>query len=90
VKVEFAPSFRKDLKQVRDAALLQRVATVIVKMEDAAVLAEVTQIKAMKGHPFYFRCRVGDYRPGFEWNGERVLLLRFLNRKEIYRRFPPN
>lgn len=36
----------------------------------------------------YYRIRVGDYRLGLALEGDTVILVRFLHRKEIYRYFP--
>ena len=89
MKVEFAPSFEKDITSLRDAGLRSRLAKMIVRLEEARSLADVPQVKALSGHGTYYRCRIGDYRLGFEMDGDILRLLRFLDRKEIYRRFPP-
>jgi mRNA interferase RelE/StbE len=43
----------------------------------------------MKGHPRFYRIRVGDYRVGFELTGpNEILLILVAHRKDIYKRFP--
>ena len=88
MNVIFRHSFAKDLKQIRERALLQRVQELIVQMEGANSLDEVGHIKKIQGSTGYYRVRLGDYRLGIRVDGETVVLVRFLHRKEIYRYFP--
>jgi mRNA interferase RelE/StbE len=88
VKVIFKQSFAKDLKQIRERPLLQRVQEAIVEMEGANTLDEVRHIKKIQGSTGYYRMRLGDYRLGMRVDGEAIVLVRFLHRKEIYRYFP--
>jgi mRNA interferase RelE/StbE len=88
VKVEFRDSFAKDLKGVKEKGLLGRVREVIEAVERADSLAELTNLKKLKGGGNYFRVRVGDYRIGVALDGDTVVFVRFLNRKDIYKHFP--
>ena len=43
----------------------------------------------MKGYPYRYRIRIGDYRIGIEVSaGEEVEMMRVLHRREFYRYFP--
>jgi mRNA interferase RelE/StbE len=88
VKVEFRESFVKDLKGLKDRALLQRVKEIIETIERADSLAEISNLKKLKGSGNYFRLRLGDYRVGLALRDEIVIFVRFLNRKDIYKYFP--
>jgi mRNA interferase RelE/StbE len=88
VKVEFRDSFAKDLKGVKEKGLLGRVREVIETVEKADSLAGLPNMKKLKGGGNYFRVRVGDYRVGVALDGETVVFVRFLNRKDIYKHFP--
>jgi mRNA-degrading endonuclease RelE of RelBE toxin-antitoxin system len=88
VKVEFAASFRKDIKRLRDGALCARLEKTILSLEEAASLADIAQLKTMSGHPNRYRIRIGDYRLGLQTEGDAIVLVRFLHRKEIYKNFP--
>jgi mRNA interferase RelE/StbE len=68
--------------------LLRRVKEVIETVETVDALALLPNLKSLKGTKNYFRLRVGDYRIGLALEDETVILVRFLNRKEIYRYFP--
>ena len=88
MKVEFRGSFAKDLKGVKEKGLLGKVREVIEAVEKADSLTELPNLKKLKGGGNYFRVRVGDYRVGVALDGETVVFVRFLNRKDIYKHFP--
>lgn len=88
MKTEFRDSFGKDLKAIKDKSLLKRVKEAIENIESAGSLADLTNLKKLKGSKNYFRQRVGDYRLGVIVEHDTVVLVRFLNRKDIYKYFP--
>ncbi|MFA4836184.1 MAG: type II toxin-antitoxin system RelE/ParE family toxin [Dehalococcoidia bacterium] len=88
MKVEFRTSFAKDLKRVKDKALLSRIREVIENTESAPSLGEIGDIKKIRGECQYYRIRVGDYRIGIVLEKNTVVFVRFLHRSEIYRYFP--
>ncbi|WP_079720471.1 type II toxin-antitoxin system RelE family toxin [Salegentibacter holothuriorum] len=46
-------------------------------------------IKKLKGFKDFYRIRIGDYRLGVKkLTDQEILLVRFLQRKEIYKYFP--
>jgi len=88
MKVEFRKSFTKDLKNVSDKPLLKRVRETIETVEKAETLKDVPSRKKLKGEDQYFRLKLGDYRLGFALEGETIIFVRFLHRKDIYKFFP--
>ena len=88
MKVEFRESFAKDLKGVKEKGLLGRAREVIEAVEKADSLVELPNLKKLKGGGNYFRLRVGDYRVGVALDGDTVVFVRFLNRRDIYKHFP--
>jgi mRNA interferase RelE/StbE len=88
VKVAFRDSFAKDLRVVKAKGLLGRVREVIEAVEKADTLTELPNLKKLKGGGNYFRVRVGDYRVGVVLEGDTLVFVRFLNRKDIYKHFP--
>ena len=79
MKVEFKRSFVKDL---------ERVTQTIERVEEAKTLQEIGKLKRLRGGELYYRITVGDYRLGLMLEGDTVILVRFLHRKDIYRYFP--
>jgi len=88
LKVEFHESFLKDLKAVKDKSVLAKGRTAIEASELADTLDRLTHLKKMRGSREYFRIRIGDFRIGLKLEGDTLVFIRFLNRKDIYRYFP--
>jgi mRNA interferase RelE/StbE len=88
LKVGFRDSFAKDLRGVKEKGVLDRVRDAIEAAEKADSLAELSNLKKLKGGGNYFRVRVGDYRIGIALEGDTLVFVRFLNRKDIYKYFP--
>lgn len=88
MNVEFRKTFEKDLRKIRDQALLGSIKSIIETTEAAETLDEVANIKKLKGDDGYFRIRLGDYRIGLFLQDEALLFVRILHRKEFYRYFP--
>lgn len=88
MKIEFRKSFVKDLERVRDEKLRTQVKEAIESLEAAERLQEVPGVKKLRGGDRYYRMRIGDHRLGFFLEGDKVVFVRFLHRKEIYRYFP--
>ncbi len=88
MKVEFNDSFVKDLKAVRDKSVLARVKAAIEASEQADTLDQITHLKKMRGEREDFRIRIGDFRLGLKLEGDTLVFIRFLNRKDISRYFP--
>ncbi|MCI0393910.1 MAG: type II toxin-antitoxin system RelE/ParE family toxin [Chloroflexi bacterium] len=88
MNVAFKRSFARDLKPIKDKALLKRVQEIIEEVERADTLSELSSVKKLQGSDHYYRIRLGDYRIGLLVTGDTVTFVRFLHRKDIYRYFP--
>lgn len=88
MKVAFEASFARDLKRIRDRQLLLRVQQVIESVKEAATIDAVAGMKKLQGYDTFYRLRLSDYRIGMEVVDDRVIFVRFLHRKDIYRYFP--
>jgi mRNA interferase RelE/StbE len=88
MEVEYHKSFERDLRRVRDRNLLARIEAVLFELEGSESLDPIPNVKVMKGHPDYFRIRIGDYRLGLKRIDSGVKIIRFLSRGDIYRKFP--
>jgi mRNA interferase RelE/StbE len=88
VKVRFKASFAKDLRSLKDKALLERIKELIVQIESAQGLSEVSNLKKLHGGGEHYRVRLGDYRVGMVTEEGVVVFVRVLHRREIYRYFP--
>jgi mRNA interferase RelE/StbE len=88
LKVEFRRSFIKDLERVRDKGIKERVSQTIERAEEAETLQEIGNVKRLRGGERYYRIRLGDYRLGLILEGDTVIFVRLLHRKDVYRYFP--
>jgi mRNA interferase RelE/StbE len=88
LNVSFKRSFVRDLKQLKNKALLRQVQEIIEQLETASSLGEVSRVKKIQGNDFYYRIRLGEHRLGLFVKGDEVTCVRLLHRKDIYRYFP--
>jgi len=89
VKTEFTKSFARDLRTRRnDRKFLDSVKEIIENVECADTLIDISNLKKLKGESDYYRIRFGNYRIGVRIQGDLVVFIRALHRKDIYRYFP--
>jgi mRNA interferase RelE/StbE len=88
VNVQFLASFLKDLRNISNKHLLDRIRETIEYIEKVQKLTDIADLKKLKGGSSYYRIRVGEYRIGLTSENDTVVFVRCLNRKEIYRYFP--
>jgi mRNA interferase RelE/StbE len=89
MEIFYGKTFSKDLDNLRNQPQVRKnLLDLIKKIKAMKSLREVKDIKKIEGYEDYFRIKIGNYRLGFKLNQDRIELIRFLHRKEIYRRFP--
>jgi mRNA interferase RelE/StbE len=89
VKILYTKSFDRDIGVVKNNPdIKKRLLEVIGRLRDVESLDEVHGIRKIEGYETYYRLRIGDYRLGIKVAGATLELIRFLHRKDIYRRFP--
>ncbi len=88
MQILFERNFSRDLKKIKDKRVLKRVSDAIAEAEEATSLKGLTNLKKLEGFSTYYRIRVGNYRIGIEVSEGKIIFVRVLNRKEIYRYFP--
>jgi mRNA-degrading endonuclease RelE of RelBE toxin-antitoxin system len=90
MKVEYLPSFLKDLKVLKSTPVFEQIKGLVFdEIPNLSDLQNLVNWKKLKGDDNAYRLRVGDYRIGFYFEGETVTFARVLHRKDIYRYFPP-
>ena len=88
MKVEFLRRFSRDIDEINAKSVRSALKRLIELMETADALSEIPNTKKLKGHKTAYRTRVGNYRLGFFFEDETILLARFVDRKDIYKLFP--
>ena len=64
MRVRFRSSFVRDLKKIRDPAILAAIKHAIEQIEQATSLSDIDQFRKLSGAAGYYRIRLGDYRLG--------------------------
>lgn len=87
MKIEIRSSLLKDIKKIQKAQKL-RLEEVYLSLKECEEIAQIPNIKKLKGFENFYRIRIGDYRLGLAIEDDIVILLHFLHRKDIYKFFP--
>ncbi len=87
MKIEIRDSLLKDIKKIakKDKEKLEYIYNQFLNAEN---INEIQNIKKLKGFENFHRLRVGNYRLGFLLEKDKIVFLRFLHRKDIYKYFP--
>lgn len=86
--VLYQKSFLKELKTIKDNSVKRRIKASILELKNSKNV-ESSKLEKLKGHPFAYKLRVGDYRIGcYAKSDQEVTLSRISHRKDIYRVFP--
>ena len=89
MKLLYGKRFSKDLDAIRhEAKVKKHLLELIERIKETDSLANLKGVRKIEGYQNYFRIKVGNYRLGIKLTKKRIELIRFLHRKEIYRRFP--
>ena len=77
-------TFRKDSRKIPETIKIRATRVVDILMSDP--LADELDINQIKGHSKkVFRVRIGNYRLIYSFTRKDLVLLRFKQRKDIYR-----
>ena len=88
MKLEYRGSFLKDIKRIEETAVKKKIAAVIADVQAASSLLDLKNVKKLESSDTYYRIRIGDYRIGIKLQDKRLIFMRCLHRKDIYRYFP--
>jgi mRNA interferase RelE/StbE len=88
MEVEFLDKFYKDLDKISLKSVKNSLSRLIEDIESAQNLSEIPNTKKLKGHKSAYRFRIGDYRVGVFYEGQKVTFARVVHRKDIYSVFP--
>lgn len=88
MEVEYTASFLRDLKAIKVKDILKKVKSLIVELENASKLNDIKNVKYIVNSKIYYRIRINDYRIGLKYENNKVTLIRCLERKKIYKKFP--
>lgn len=89
MKIFYTKKFSKDLDKItHDQQVKKSLLQFLEKVKQIDSLAELENVRKIRGYEGYYRIRIGDYRMGLKVTEKGIEMLRFLHRKDIYRRLP--
>jgi len=88
MRVLFREKFHKDLRKPIDRKVRNHLETLIQKLEKTSSISQIPNMKKMEGYKNFYRIRMGVYRIGCVCENNEIRLVRFLHRKDIYKKFP--
>ena len=85
MQVSFATNFNRDIENLHDRSMVDRVEKIIQKIESAETRRDMPRSKKLRNVDNAYRIRVGRFRLGFIMQDQNVTLVEFRPRKEMYR-----
>jgi len=86
---ETTKGFDKLVYKIKDSSIKRRLKAIFVHVEKADSLDDIHNLKAITGHPGYYRIKLSDYRVGISLEDGVVWFLYFGKRdKSTYKKFP--
>ncbi len=83
-------TFFKDLEKLKNKSLHPKIDKAIEEIKAASALTEIKNLKKLSGGKSKdnYRLRIADYRIGIKVRESKIIFVRILHRREIYRFFP--
>ncbi len=88
MNIQFRASFIRDIEEIKNRGVAVKIKKVVEDLEKAPQIKDISNLEKLKTGEGYYRIKTGDYRIGILIVDNIVVLLRCLNRKDIYRYFP--
>ena len=87
MKVIADKSFQKDLLKL-DSQTKKQLLKLVSQLIQISSIVDVPNLKKITGFKNACRIRLGVHRIGIRINGDTIILVRILHRKDIYKYFP--
>lgn len=83
-------TFFKDLDKLKNKLLHAKIDKIIEEIKTTSTLSEIKNLKKLSTGKTkdYYRLRIADYRIGIRIIESKIIFVRILHRKDIYRYFP--
>ena len=88
MKITFDKNFEKELQRELNADIKKALKAVILEIEVAPTLRNITNLKKLKGYKTFYRIKFGTYRIGVDIVNDTVCFITYGHRKDFYRYFP--
>lgn len=81
-------SYLRAIKKIKNSDLILNLNFIIENIEKAETSAEAENIKKLSGFSNCYRIKLDNYRIGIAPDDNKVVLVQFQHRKDIYKKFP--
>jgi mRNA interferase RelE/StbE len=89
LNVQYSERFLKDLKKLKKTNFYDKIYDLCFdELPECDDINSIKNLKKIEGYSDYFRIKSGVYRIGLKIEGENIMLMRVLHRKDIYKYFP--
>jgi mRNA interferase RelE/StbE len=89
MNIRYTKKFLKDLKALQSTEVYEKICDLVLEeIPNSEDLSTIANLSKLKGDDTAYRIRIGDYRIGFFWEDDEIVMSRVLHRSEIYRYFP--
>jgi len=88
MEILYEESFLKDLSNLKDKKVKTKLRSIIEDIKKAENQKCIRNLVRLQDHKTYYRIRIGNYRLGIEIIDNKIILVRMLHRKDIYKYFP--
>ena len=89
MKISYSKILLNDLKQIKNRNLKNDVIAIFDEIKSTNSVSDIHECIMLEGYSDYFRIRIGNYRLGCKiLSRDKVLIICFKHRSEIYKEFP--
>jgi mRNA interferase RelE/StbE len=76
-----------DLEKAKDKHILKRVKEVVTRAKSAESIEEIKDLNALHDYKTCHRINLGEYQIGIQVEKQKLIFVRLIHRKDIYRYF---
>ena len=88
MKISYSKAATKDVRKIKDKALILKIEAVIEELKRAENLNDIRSVKKLSGYETAYRIRIRDYRLGIFYEDNTMTIARIVKRNDIYKLFP--
>ena len=90
MKIDFTNLFFKDYNKIQSDNVKDKIKYIIQSLMDTNSLysSKEFKVKKIQGYKKYYRIKIGNYRLGLKKEENKIIIMRVMHRKDIYKYFP--
>ena len=89
MKIKYRNSFLKDIKKCSSKREKELIKNVIESVKQAKKPTDIKHLEKLSGHSNYFKIKTPPYRFGIYLDNDTLEFVRFGQRQDFYKYFPP-